>query len=153
MKNIILSLNPPKAIGLKSNQTKVLKLLINDNLPFSMVCFHWYLKLVKSHLCIPKKSKVQRSNHRQISLRSSIGKILERLLYNHLYNFLEMSSVKHDLQFSFWQKFSTSHALIHLIEKVRKQLDSGSFACGVLVDIQKVFGTIHHIIFIKKLNY
>ena len=56
-------------------------------------------------------------------------KVLERLMYNRLYNFLEVNSIIYDLQFSFRQKHSTSHTLIHLTDKTREQLDSGDFTC------------------------
>ena len=46
-----------------------------------------------------------------------------------------MNSVIYDLQLGFGQKYSTSHALIHLTEKMREQLDSGHFACGIFVDL------------------
>ena len=35
-----------------------------------------------------------------------------------------MNSVIYDLQFGFRQKYSISHALFHLTDKIRKQLDS-----------------------------
>ena len=58
-------------------------------------------------------------------------------MYNWLYNFSEMNSVIYDLQFGFRQEYSTSHALIHLNDKIREQLDSGNFACRIFVDLQK----------------
>ena len=83
---------------------------------------------------------------------SNIDKVLERLKYNRLYNFLEMNTVIYNLQFCFRQKYSTSHPLIHLSDKIRDQLDSGNFACGIFVDLQKVFDTDHDIL-IQKLNH
>ena len=53
-----------------------------------------------------------------------------------------MSSVIYDLQFGFREKYSTSHALIHLTDKIREQQDSGNFACGILIDLQKGFDTV-----------
>ena len=44
-----------------------------------------------------------------MSLLSYIDKLLERLMYNCLYNVLERNSVIYDLQFDFRQKYSTSH--------------------------------------------
>ena len=62
-----------------------------------------------------------------------------------------MNSVIYDLQFGCRQKYSTSHTLIHLTDKKREQLDSGKFACGIFVDLQRA---VDHNIFIKKLkNY
>ena len=45
--------------------------------------------------------------------------------------------VIYDLQFGFRQKYSTFHALIHLTDKIREQLDSGNFACGIFVISKK----------------
>ena len=64
-----------------------------------------------------------------------------------------MNSVIYDLQFDFRQKYSTSLALIHLTDKIREQLDSGNFACGIFVDLQKAFDTVDYVILIQKLNH
>ena len=55
-----------------------------------------------------------------------------------------MNSVIYNLQFCFRQKYSTPHALTYLTDKIRKQLDSGSFACGIFVDLQKASDTVDH---------
>ena len=57
------------------------------------------------------------------------------------------------MQFKFRQKHPTSHALIHLTDKIREQLDKGNFAHGIFVDFQKAFDTVDHQILIQKLNY
>ena len=48
-----------------------------------------------------------------------------------------MNSVIYNLQFGFRQKYLGSHALIHLTDKIREQLDNGNIACGTFVDLQK----------------
>ena len=74
-------------------------------------------------------------------------------MYNRLYNFLEKKEIIFSLQFGFRQKYSTSHALIHLTDKVRHEIDKGNYACGIFVDFQKAFDTIDHHILLKKLEY
>ena len=74
-------------------------------------------------------------------------------MYNYLYKFLETNNVIYSLQFGFRQKDSTFYALIHVTDKIREQLDKGSFTCGIFVDFQKAFDTVDHQIFIQKLNY
>ena len=64
-----------------------------------------------------------------------------------------MNSVVYDLQFGFRQKYSTSYALIHLTDKIREQLDSGNFACGIFVDLQKAFDKVDHDILTQKLMH
>ena len=74
-------------------------------------------------------------------------------MHNRLYNLLEMNSVIYDLQFCYRQKYSTSYALIYLIDKIREQLDSVNFICGVFVNLQKAFDTVDYDILIQKLNH
>ena len=88
-----------------------------------------------------------------VSLRSNIDKIIEKDMYNHLYDFPESKNLIYDLQFGFWRKHSTSHALIHLTDKIRRQLNKRNFGCGILVYFQKAFDTVDHGILIQKLNY
>ena len=47
-------------------------------------------------------------------------------------------------QFSFRDHHSTNHALIRIIEKIRKAVDDGKIACGVFLDFQKAFDTVDH---------
>ena len=86
--------------------------------------------------------------------------------YNRFYNFLERKEVIFSLQFGFWQKYSTTHTLIHLTDKIRHEIDKGNYACGIFVDFPKAFDTMylwyhiplipytvdHHIV-LKKLKY
>ena len=162
IKNIILSLDPLRAIGPNSIPIKILKLLRNDistqfaelfNLSFSEGVFLSILKTCKVIPIYKKDSQLNCSNYRPISLLSNIDKILERIMYNRLYKFLEINNLIYSLQFGFRQKHSTSHALIHLTDKIRDQLDKRNFACGIFVDFQKAFDTVDHQILIQKLNY
>ena len=66
-----------------------------------------------------------------------------------MYKFLESKNLIYDQQFGFQRK----HALLHLTDKIREQLDKGNFVCGIFVDFQKAFGTGDHNILIQKLNY
>ena len=162
IKNIILSLDPLRSIGPNSIPTKILKLLSNDistqfaelfNLSFSEGVFPSILKTCKVIPIYKKDSQLNCSNYRPISLLSNTDKILERIMYNCLYKFLETNNLIYSLQFGLRQKHSTSHALIHLTDKIREQLDKGNFACGIFVDFQKAFDTVDHQILIQKLNY
>ena len=47
-------------------------------------------------------------------------------------------------QFGFQKKFSTSYAVISLIENTEKAIDNKMFVCGVFVDLQKAFDTVDH---------
>ena len=149
-------------MGTNRMPNKILKLLSNDistqfvellNFSFSEGAFLSVLKTCKVISIYKTDSQLNCSNYRPISLLSSIDKILERIMYNCLYKFLETNNLIYSLQFGFRQKHSTSHAFTHLTDKIREQLDKGNFACGIFVDFQKAFDTVDHQILIQKLNY
>ncbi len=100
-----------------------------------------------------KGSKLDTGNYRPISLLSNINKILEKLMYNRVYQFLDEKKCFYKLQFGFRNKHSTAHALISITEQIRTALDSGNFACGIFIDFQKAFDTVNHSILIEKLAH
>ena len=66
---------------------------------------------------------------------------------------LKKNKLTYFIQFGFRQRHSTTHPLIHLTELIRKQLDDGSYGCGVFVDFQKAGKTLDHKILLKKLEH
>ena len=158
--NLILSLNESKSLGPNGPPTKILKLLKNDislqltnifNLSFSTGVFPSGLKIAKVIPIHKKESKLKRSNYRPISL-SNLDKILEKLMHNRIYEFLEKYKLIYPLQFGFQQHYSTSYALLNLTESIMKALDEGNSACGIFVDLEKAFDTVDHNI-LKKLDH
>ena len=71
------------------NQDISNQLAIPFSQSFSSGIFPSILKTSKIILIYKKGSELECSNYRPISLLSNIDKILERLMYNRLYNFLE----------------------------------------------------------------
>ena len=61
------------------------------------------------------------SNYRPISLLSNIEKILEKSMYNSVYNFFTKNNLIYPLQFGFRQQYSTFHVQISLTEDIRKK--------------------------------
>ena len=118
------------------------------------IVFQLVVKIVVQVVPVYKKdSKLKCSNYKPISLPSNMEKVLERPIYTCYYNFLEMNSVIYELQFGLREKYLTSHALIHLTDKIGEQQDSVNFPCGKFVDLQKKFDTVDHEILIPKLNH
>ena len=162
IENIITSLNPRKAVGPNSIPTDILQILKNDiSLPL-MIIFNIsistgihpdLLKIAKTIPIYKKGSKLATGNYRPISLLSNLNKILEKLMFNRIYKFLENKKCIYDLQFGFRSKHSTNHTLIQITENIRKALDNKQYACGIFIDLQKAFDTVNHHILLDKLNY
>ena len=81
------------------------------------------------------------------------SKILEKSMYNRIYSFLCKHKLINTTQFGFRSKHSTEHALISLIETIKKYLDDGEIVCGVFIDLQKAFDTVNHEILLEKLKH
>ena len=92
------------------------------------------------------------SNYRPISLLSIFSKILERLMYHRLLEFLNKHKILNKFQFGFRNMHSTFMALITLLDNLRNALDSGNCAVGIFLDFQKTFDTVNHKILLGKLN-
>ena len=84
---------------------------------------------------------------------SNVEKILEKLKYLRVYEFLTENNIIYDLQFGFRQNFSTAHALINLTENIRQALDEGYIGCGIFADLQKAYDTVDQEILLSKLNH
>ena len=74
-------------------------------------------------------------------------------MYSRLSAFLTKYKLLFKKQFGFRNNHSTSHALISLIDLVRKYLDNNYFAFGVFINLQKAFDTVNREIFLVKLDF
>ena len=74
-------------------------------------------------------------------------------MHTRLYEFLDKSNSFYELQFGFRKKYSTNHALLSIIEGIRKSLDNTTFSCGVFIDFEKAFDTVNHKILLAKLDH
>ena len=137
-----------KASGPNSIPTKILKLfkkefskpLINIiNLSFNQGIFPNLLKIANVIPIHKKGDKLDCNNYRPISLLSNISKIFENCMHTRLTNFLRINKLLFSHQFGFRNGYSTNHALTSFPEKIRKALDEDKFACGVFIDLRKIF--------------
>ena len=69
-------------------------------------------------------------------------KYLRKYLLITLWIFLDTNDILYDKQFGFRKTHSTSHAIITLVDKVSRALDTGKFIVGVFLDLKKAFDTV-----------
>ena len=111
------------------------------------------LKLAKVIPIFKAKDPCIFGNYRPISLLPVIFKLLEKVVYFRLYNFLDKNNILYSSQYGFRSGHSTMHAVTELLSSVLNGFEDKKFAIGLFLDLSKAFDTIDHGILVQKLQY
>ena len=121
------------------------------NLSLSRGEFPNGMKLARVVPIHKKGNKDQFSNYRPISILPVFSKILERLMYNRIIQFIDTFSILHDDQFGFRKSRSTSMALNVLVDKYHQAVQKKQYMVGLFIDLSRAFDTLSHDILLSKL--
>ena len=91
-------------------------------------------------------------NYRPISVISVIGKIMEKIVYCQVQEYLLQNNILTNCQSGFRPKFSTQTALLNVTENWLSAIDRGDLIGVVMIDLKKAFDTVDHAILLKKLR-
>ena len=92
------------------------------------------------------------TNYRPISNLPFIAKIIEKVVFNQLSNFLKSSGLFDKFQSGFRPHHSTETALIRVLNDIRLNTDSGKVSVLVLLDLSAAFDTVDHSILLNRLE-
>jgi Reverse transcriptase (RNA-dependent DNA polymerase) len=109
------------------------------------------LKLAKVIPIFKKGDPWPSGNYRPVSLLIVFDKLLEKLMYSWLYNYLELNKVLYQYWLGFRPNRATCHVLIGDIDNIYDQLDARFKVCGIYLDMQKAFDSVSHDILLDKL--
>ena len=110
LKEAVASLKPNKILGCDSIHVNVIKVIYEE---LKRPLFHIFdqslksgiftdkLKIVKVLPVYKSRKKYVLSNYRPISVLPCFSKILERIMYNRLYNYLNENEILNDKEFGF----------------------------------------------------
>ena len=97
-----------------------------------------------------KKSKTNVENYRPISMLSIISKVSKKVVFNQLNTFLTEHKLLYQFQSAFRSSYSTDTCLIHITDYIKQECDNSNYTGMILLDLQKVFGTVNHASLLKK---
>ena len=99
------------------------------------------------------KEKHIMNNYRPISLLPVTSKILEKIIYKRVYNFLVKNKILYLSQYGFREGHSTINAVTEFVGKIVQGFEKGECTLGIFLDLSKAFDTLDHQILLKKLDY
>lgn len=97
-----------------------------------------------------KKDKLNKDNYRSVNLLPILSKILERMLFNQIYEYI--TPLFHEYLSGFRKGHSCQDVLVRMTEDWRKQLDQGSNIGVVAIDLSKAFDCMPHGLLLAKLS-
>ena len=84
------------------------------------------------------------SNYRPISLLCSLGKVFERIVFKHTFNYISQNALLTPLQSGFIPGDSTTNQLVFLYNMFSEAVDSGKEVRAIFCDISKAFDRVWH---------
>ena len=90
------------------------------------------------------------NNYRPISLLITMSKILEKVIYSRVYNFLVETEQLYQSQYGFRTGHSCQNAISELIGNILKNQKENKSTIGVFIDLSKAFDTLSHDILLRR---
>ena len=92
-------------------------------------------------------------NFRPISLLPCISKIIEKCVFDQVFEYFEKNKLLNESQYGYRKAHSTELACLEIVDRIHKQLDDHETPFCIFMDLSKAFDTIDHTILLKKLRY
>ena len=153
VKKSLSSLNVSKANGCDNISNKLLKntassiskplaKLFNYSLASGKFPSVW--KYANVTPVFKKNDKQNKSNYRPISLLSNIGKVFERVIFNHLYKYCQDNNLLTWRNSGYKPLDSSINQLIYISHKIYQSLERGEDVCYVSLDASSAFDRVWH---------
>ena len=153
VKRLLTQLNAHKATGpdgignwvlkhCSNTLCKPLTVLFNKCLADGVFPRTW--KLANVSPVYKKGSKSDKVNYRPISLLSNMSKVLEKIVFKRLYEYLTENRLLTEKNSGFKKKDSTTNQLLKIVHQIYQDINDGKDTCMVFLDVSKAFDKAWH---------
>ena len=97
-----------------------------------------------------KGDKECKTNYRSVSVLPNMSKILERIIFRQISNYMESFLSRY--QCGFRKGFSTQHSPLFMLEKWKRAVDNGKVFGILLTNLPKAFDSLSHENLLAKLH-
>lgn len=149
------------AVGVDGLQLRFLKLIYNEiklvichlfnfSLANSVYPSDWKKSII---LPLPKISDPTECKHyRPINILCVLSKMLDKLVYLQISNFVEENNILYKYQSGYRSMFSTQTALIRITDDIRLAMDKKHVTILMLLDFSRAFDCVNHSLLITILK-
>jgi len=99
-----------------------------------------------------KGAKDLMSNYRPVSILKVFAKIIEKVMYSRLSDYVNAANILYDRQFGFRSGHSTEMAVAEITSTIYRELNERRCVMAINMDLSKAFDTINHEILLQKLD-
>ena len=97
-----------------------------------------------------KKDKLNKDNYRSVNLLIALSKVIEKIMYNQIYEYVQPSL--HKYLSGFRKGYGCQDILVRMTEDWRNTLDNDQKIGIVAIDLSKAFDCMSHGLLITKLH-
>ena len=101
----------------------------------------------------PDKDSLDPTSYRDINLSNIFAKIVDRIIYNQMMEFLESNKIFPNTHIGGLPGMSTSDAIEKIHDKLQKSNSQSTPSCFISIDQKSAFTMIQHSILLKKLDH
>ena len=157
---IVEGLKNSKSTGLDDIDTATMKLVIHDilpalthviNLSLTTLVFPNLWKLAKIIPLLKKGDPLNPKNYRPVALLPIFSKVLERVIFKQVVNYVEGNGLLHPSHHGSRAKHSTCTAIIEMYDSWIDSVEAGEMAGVMMLDLSAAFDLVDHSLLLKKL--
>ena len=100
----------------------------------------------------PGKPKSEITSYRPLSLTSSLGKILEKIITNRVKDWCNENDIINKQQNGFRSKRNTNNNLFKLTQSLKQNIKKGFVTSAVFLDVEKAFDQVWHTGLLHKMK-